>query len=595
MENVSEGFKKAIKATEREIKGYVEVIFDNQDGSGYTLTAAPERLRNSLESEIVDGIKKNNKYASLEENYTELDGSFLLPNYNIKGNKSGYVSKDIFSSIKDKIITIARESDFVTSSGITIYFENNIAQKFTLTIINSDDESNVIEVENTKSVYQHIFDNPISIKSISIGIQQMEYSNRRIRISEIDFGISQVYEGSDLVSFTTNEEIDLLFTSTPINTCAINLNNYDNSFNPLNPTGLVKYLTDNCIIKPYIGVLTEDNGDEYVPMGFFYLKDWSSDNNGNVTINGQSLMSILSNLSIKSDGQFLYNDGTVWTGEKLEKYLSKIYGYTFELKSFGHAYNMALNDTNLLNFLKTNFAFMTSIRYPRKFFISRNNEVTLDLINDEPIDIIERQQLIEDVKYESKSVINRVEIKDRDSNDLILIDKSDLLNQSYTLTNTVEYVWFKFNKRTSSNRNKEFSYSGEAQAELIDYNDCMAYIKFTGNIGDTVTIHLIGNRYDNKPTINVSFVNENKVGDIISLDYTNYFYTDNESLKSNAEFYLTMDKKYKATGKYIGDPSITTGDTITVETKFGNKDVVITKSSLTFDGGLSGDFEGMGD
>ena len=34
METVSESFKKAIKATEREVKGYVEVIFDNQDGSG---------------------------------------------------------------------------------------------------------------------------------------------------------------------------------------------------------------------------------------------------------------------------------------------------------------------------------------------------------------------------------------------------------------------------------------------------------------------------------------------------------------------------------------------------------------------------------
>ena len=203
MEKVSEGFKKAIKATEREIKGYVEVIFDNQDGSGYTLTAAPERLKNSLESEIVDGIKKNKKYASLEENYTELDGSFLLPNYNVKGDKSGYVSNEIFSNIENRTITLSKESDFITSSGITIYFENNIAQKFTLTIINGDDENVILEVENDKSVYQHIFDNPMIIKSISINIQQMEYSNRRIRISEIDFGISQVYEGSDLVSFTT--------------------------------------------------------------------------------------------------------------------------------------------------------------------------------------------------------------------------------------------------------------------------------------------------------------------------------------------------------------------------------------------------------
>lgn len=597
-ETVSEAFKKAIKSTEREVKGYIEVIFDNQDGSSYKLTNAPERLRNSLDTEIVDGIKKNNKYASLEENYTELDGSFLLPNYNIKGNKTGYVSNDIFSNIENKIITISKESDFVTSSGITIYFENNIAQKFTLTIINSNNEETVIEVENTKTIYQHIFDNPISIKSISINIQQMEYLNRRIRISEIDFGISQVYEDSDLVSFTTNEEIDLLFTSTPINTCTVNLNNYDSSFNPLNPTGLVKYLTDNCIIKPYIGVLTEENGIEYVPMGYFYLKDWSSDNDGNVTLNGQSLMGILANLTVKSDGQFLYNNGQAWIGETLGNYLSKMYGYTFKLKNFGTAYNTHLKDTNLLKYLKALFAFMATKMYPRYFFISRNNEAILDLINDNPVDIIERNQLKEDAKYESKSIINKVNIADIDNYNMTSSDKSDLLNQTYTLTDTEEYVWLTFNKLTNNNReNKEFSYTstGIGKAELIDFNKWLAYIKFTGNIGDSVTVHLNGFKFENPPTLNITYQNNYKTGDVLSLDYINYFDADNNSLKDNADFYLTRDKKYKVTGNYVGDPSLTAGDTISVETKFGNKDVVLTKSSLTFDGGLSGSFEGMGD
>ncbi|MDO5003617.1 MAG: hypothetical protein Q4E39_05275 [bacterium] len=598
METVSESFKKAIKATEREVKGYVEVIFDNQDGSGYQLMTAPERLRNSLDTEILDGIKKNKKYASLEENYTELDGSFLLPNYNVKGDKSGYVSNEIFSNIENRTITLSKESNFITSSGITIYFENNIAQKFTLTIINGDDENVILEVENDKSVYQHIFDNPMIIKSISINIQQMEYSNRRIRISEIDFGISQVYEGSDLVSFTTNEEIDLLFTSTPINTCTVNLNNYDSSFNPLNPTGLVKYLTDNCIIKPYIGVLTEENGIEYVPMGYFYLKDWSSDNDGNVTLNGQSLMGILSNLTIKSDGQFLYNNGQVWTGETLGNYLSKMYGYIFKLKNFGATNNTQLKETNLLKYLKALFAFMATINYPRRFYISRANEAILDLIDDNVVDYIERIQLTEDAKYESKSIINKVNIVDIDNYSITSSDKSDLLNQTYTLTNTEEYVWLTFNKSTNNNReNKEFSYTstGNGKAELIDYNKWLAYIKFTGNIGDSITVHLNGFKFEDPPTLNVTYQNNYKVGDTLSLDYTNYFDAGNEFLKDNAEYYLTRDKKYKVTGNYVGDPSLTAGDTISVETKFGNKDVVLTKSSLTFDGGLSGSFEGMGD
>lgn len=112
----------------------------------------------------------------------------------------------------------------------------------------------------------------------------MEYPNRRIRISEIDFGISNIYENDELISFTTNEEIDILKQSVPINDCTINLNNYNRDFDPLNPQGLVKYLTQNCIIKPFCGVLVENAGAEYKSLGYYYLDNWNANVDGNVTL-----------------------------------------------------------------------------------------------------------------------------------------------------------------------------------------------------------------------------------------------------------------------------------------------------------------------
>ena len=598
METVSESFKKAIKSDTREIKGYVEIIYDDKNGSDYDLSIAPNRLRNSLSTEIVDGIRKNKRYASLEENYTELDGSFLLPNYNIKGDKTGYISEDIFSNIVSPTISLTKESDYIESSGITIYFEDNIAQQFTITIIDSNDEIKSIGIKNDKNVYQLVFENTIKIKSLTIEITQIEYPNRRIRISEIDFGISQIYEGSDLVSFTTNEEIDLLLTSTPINNCTINLNNYKNSFNPLNPTGLVNYLTNNCIIKPFIGILTEENGIEYVSMGYFYLKDWSSNNDGNVTMNGQSLMARLANLNLKSDGSFLYNNNEAWNSSTLSAFFTKMYGYIFKL-NIGRIYNRWLKHFELLKYLQTEFSFQTGIDWQRKFYISRKNEVIFDYINFDVVDSISRKELIEDIKYESKTVLNKIKVKDMDNyNTMYSSTQEDVINQSYTLTSNEEYVWFTFNKRIARNSNdKSFSYTnnGNGKAELVDYNNWLAYIKFTGNIGDIVTVHLTGYVYENPPTLELEFTNEVPIGDILSLDFTEYFNADNNQLKANAEYYLNIDKKYKVSGNYIGDPSYIPGDTISVETKFGYKDFIITKHSLTFDGGLSGNFEGMGD
>lgn len=592
METVSETFKKAIKATEREVKGYVEVIFDNQDGSGYQLTTAPERLRNSLDTEIVDGIKKNKKYASLEENYTELDGSFLLPNYNIIGDKTGYVSNEIFSNIENRTITLSKESDFVTSSGITIYFENNIAQRFTLTITNSDDESITLEAENDKSVYQHIFENPISIKSININIQQMEYSNRRIRISEIDFGISQVYEGSDLVSFTTNEEIDLLFTSTPINTCTVNLNNYDNSFNPLNPTGLVKYLTDNCIMKPYIGVLTEENGIEYVPMGYFYLKDWSSDNDGNVTLNGQSLMGILANLELKTDGNFLSNS---YTPNQAMKYFTNMYGYSFAF-TYGSIDPTYTKQTKLLDYLQEEYSSLCLVHdyafpdYVMALYIDRNNTFREDSFSKKNVETLSRNDLLDEPKDEVISGIKEVDITSYSYTYSIDQKNTQVLNVEHTLTKNVEYIWYKLNKKTI---NGVFSYTSEknGKATLIDNNECLLFVKIEGEIGEKIIISYTGD------TKNITYMKYNqsnslKIGDV-------YEYKIDGYLSPNARKYMiegiyNNNHNHKMDINYIGDPSLIPGDSILIETMFGNKNIIITKQKLTFDGGLSGNIEGVG-
>ena len=80
---------------------------------------------------------------------------------------------------------------------------------------------------------------------------------------------------------------------------------------------------------------------------------------------------------------------------------------------------------------------------------------------------------------------------------------------------------------------------------MIDFNKWLAYIKFTGNIGDSITVHLNGYKFENPPTSNITYQNDYKIGDTLSLDYTNYFDADNNSLKGNADFYLTRDKNIR--------------------------------------------------
>lgn len=589
MEQISNAYKKSIKDYNREIKGYVEIVYDSQPSDNYTISQIPNTIEYSKPTEIIDSNRKTKKYASLEPDRTLLDGSFILPNYNVIGDNAGYISNNVFSSIENKNIIITSD-DPVTSSGITIYFEDNIPRNFIIKI----NETITFNVQNNdKSVYTKIFDTPIAISKLSLEISLIEHPNWRLRIPEIDLGISQIYEGGDLVSFSTDESIDLMMEQTPTNTCSVKLSNYDSQFDPLNPKGLTKYLTDNTLIKPFIGVVTE-NGPEYVGLGYFYIKDWSSDVNGNATINGQSILGKLASEVIKTDGEFY--DNKTWYSYALSEYLTKMYGYKFVL-NIGQINNMAVSKYNLLNYLQTLASCMTTSTLPRVFYASRKNEIKINSLSDIVQDSITKTELLEDAKYESKSILNTVSFKALGPWNTTSTTKEDVINQKYVLNKTEEYVYFTFSKPTSPyNNNGVFTYtaSNGGRADIVDINNNLAYIKFIGTVGEQIAIKYNDYVFDKQPAYETTFSNGNVSGDKLSLDVSDYFEIESNAPKEIASYYLNNDKKYKITGKYNGNPAYLPGDKLEVETKFGKKEMILTRHKLIFDVGLSGTFEGVG-
>lgn len=610
MERVSESFKNAIKSDTREIKGYVEVVYDDKDMSSYFLEDSPIQERISLDSEMTDMIRKCNKYASLEENYTELDGSFLLPNYNIIGDKSGYISKQLFKDIENPIIKVScNNNDFVESSGITIYFQDNIAQVFDITIAKDDNTEEIINIfNNDKNIYQYVFEETIKIKSLKLEIKKMEYPNRRIRIAEIDFGISQIYEGQELISFSLNEEIDLLLTSTPINDCKVNLNNYSNTFDPINPRGIVRFLNDDTIIKPFIGVLTKENGVEYVKMGTFYLTNWSHNNDGNVTLNGSDIINQLKDKNLKMDIN-IFN--TNFTAQTWNSFLERMYGYKFNIDTLGiNNWNLKYTqDINLLNNLQWNlttyYSFYSQQHYIGFLNASRDNIIELQRVNKTSVDVLNGNVLLSEPKYTINNLVTSIEINTCSDAGIVFAsnNRTDVLDVQYILGEEKEMIWFQLSQYTFSEKpiandvnGYRFSYSvlnGVGSAELIANNHYLIYVKITGTIGTKINIKYNGVVYHTSlPKYTNVYNSEYNIGEKMTIDGIRY--TTSLS-KSVADYLLNNNFKYKVNIETIGDPSLTVGDVISVQTKFGYKDIIMTKHSLTFDGGLSGNIEGMGD
>lgn len=610
MITVSNDFKDAIKRANREIYGYVEVEYQNKSFDT-TITQIPEQSNIVVEDGLLKGEKTMQKYATLENNYTLLDGSFMVWNENTLLS-SGYISNDVFEDITDSTIIITNNSTDLSTKGVTIYFRENLPFDFTVTLTNTDGEEITDVVTNNQSyIYQYLLYEEQNISTVKIEISRMEYPSNRLRIAYVDFNISYLYEGDELVKFDVTEEIDLLFDSIPIGTCIININNYpdDNGmskFDVINPKGITAYLNEDTIVKPYIGVLTELNGIEYVPMGVFYLKDWSSNQDGNMTINCENIISKLQNTTISSNGSFL---GEYQSISSFNSQFHDMTGYDFELVGVNpYIHCSFLKTFNLLDWLRC-FSISQTISYDsdtntyrkQQFRITRDNVIKVDYLPNIIADKISRNELKSDVNYEIKSVINEVSIADTSYAQTYSSDTKTLVDENYTLTDEVKYIWYKLSDMATSRTLSYSVVSGNATVELIDSNFFLIYVKVTGTIGSEVHISCTGKTYSKISDRSLTFSNDLKYGDKLELDYNQYWhYIIRYKADLVSNYCLTQDKKYKVTAETMGDPSLEVGDTISIQTRYTNvnngyKDIILTKQQFTFDGGLQCTLEGLGD
>lgn len=605
---VSDSFKKAIKSDNREIHGYVDIEFFEQNGD-YHINSTPDANVLSMQdgSDLLDKNKIMINYGTLENNYFLLDGSFRLPNSNIQHDAGGFISDNVYSNIENPVFTIySNNNGEITSQGMSLYFKDNLVIDFVLTIVDINDNTTTFNINNNdKYNYYIIFDNPITIKSIELNVSRVEYNDRRLRIAEISLTPSELYEGNELIKFNINEEIDISLTSNPINTCEINLNNYPdyeggNKFDPINPKGLTAYLTENTKIKPYIGVLTENEGVEYVSMGTYYLTDWSSDVDGNVTLKGQDVLGVFKNKPMLSK-QGLLNESHV---ENIQSALESLYGIDFDLSDLSGSDMEILKETDMFNWLAS--ACITNsyyeydsgvIRYILK--ADRNNTITQSANQSNYIaDSLSRNMFLQDVEYTTKSQVNIVELKYIKPWNITSTTQEYTLNTTHTLTSTEEYMWFKLNKYTANNPTFSYTTTGSGTATLIDANRYIIYVKLNGTVGETFTLRYYGWSYNDPPVTTKQFTNDLVNGQKMSIDLTNYIWMDDNIANTLATYYLNYDPKYNVSIKSIGLPYLETGDTISVQTRYndandGYKNIIITKQTFEYDGGLSCDMEGV--
>lgn len=228
---------------------------------------------------VVDNLTDVTKYATLEHNLWSLNGTLtILPSTAVYGN-AGYVS-----NIESTGSVTVRFPEIRASaiSGITITWSGKhgeYAKVFSVSGKNGENIVRNVTVFDNKDRTSIVYLPLENYNSIEVQVHEWSLPNRRVRIEDIVIGHVLKFDKSDLLSFTHEQDGDLLSGKIPKYSIEFTLNNSDGRWDPNNPTGMAQYLSERQKITVKYGL--DVNGTiEWIKAGTFYLSEWYAPPNG---------------------------------------------------------------------------------------------------------------------------------------------------------------------------------------------------------------------------------------------------------------------------------------------------------------------------
>lgn len=305
MRAVSTEFNNATKAKSRMVKARAvfEVLKADLSGGNVSIAASSE-FEKSVKTQITD----NNRYAenltTNEKDYVKLDGSFKLMPEGVVEKEIGYASNNL-SNINCEInetIVMEMQSSYVNSKGIGIVFDREgcYATDFTIKLENTTFGTTILSesISGNKDIFYRLeFDeNSSEFNKITIEVSKLNLSYRRLRITEIDFGLVEEWDDKDIIDISLVEEIDYSNETMPTGTLSITIDNFDGRYNLLNQNGIFKYLTENKTIKLYFGVELESGFIEWCDMGKYFLKSPKQQQGNTIKLECKDFMGVYENI-----------------------------------------------------------------------------------------------------------------------------------------------------------------------------------------------------------------------------------------------------------------------------------------------------------
>lgn len=281
MKNVSQAFTDAVYSTVRRTKAYITFPFVDplaKDVEVFEQYPAAEGF-GKIEQSTDNIYAMVGKVATFEPDYWKLDGSYLLPLSN-STSQYGYwthiLSDDQGNYPENSVVRIFFEAP-ISIPGLTIQFDTltgNYLSEFDLIAYNEDMTELRREEVRGSTQAKFVTDHGVqALKYIDIVFLKSSLPYRRVRITEIDFGITLYFSGDNLFSCNLVSECDPLSKAIPDNELNVTAEN-DGSFAYTNPESYAKYIQNRQQLVYQHSVVLDSGEEETVDMGAYSIHDW---------------------------------------------------------------------------------------------------------------------------------------------------------------------------------------------------------------------------------------------------------------------------------------------------------------------------------
>lgn len=277
MQKVSKAYKESMKSSLRE-RAYIMLSFGlvNQEAQAKARIAPGDFACFSNAANLFSEKSAEMVYATLEEDFTKVDGSMLfLPRRNSSDTyyDTGLVGGKLVSQAQYEL-TINLNTGATDFKGITINFGENYPVDFDM--VSSSGQT--IEIrDNTLAEFtsEEVLENTTYVKLV---FYRMKNPQSRLRIYSIRFGYGLVYYNDSVMSSSLDSYISPIGADVPQIDFSVQLKNYDHYFNVDNPKSAINFLETGQEMEIFYGYQLPDSEEiEWVRGNHLLCSEWESD------------------------------------------------------------------------------------------------------------------------------------------------------------------------------------------------------------------------------------------------------------------------------------------------------------------------------